>query len=563
MQYIKKIILTLFFVFASNSFALDTYDHVTNQLSISAVIVGDTVYKDVVITVDSILSVGGSSTDLRYIPKTTNTTDKYDSLTNQLTIPNVIAYGINYYDVTIKVGTILAVGNSQNLASFYDSWLLTNLKKTGSISISSNAPLKEGHFDLLAVGDLNGDGYDDLVIGPKVITSTATNFEYVKLIIAFYNPKTKLFETDSLLQSTMPSMQFSHKAIIADFNKDGINDLFVSGTGPDQGQPCGERSVLMLGSSTGLVDASHLLPGKSAYTHQIVFGDFNKDSFTDIYMLNNPWISDSPSATAYCNTYVKYPSTIEQFLISTKNWTTTTPTFNDPILGVVLGAPFGGYTSATSGDFDNDGNLDIVVYGENGIKNNVIIMFGDGKGNFVRSARFLLQTFGKGTVAGAMSAKDLDGDGIPELVINTAEQTTEMGFQGSAFSVLKYQAQSNSIVDVTSTYFSTSVFKTVDSDVVFCNYILWKDLNNDGKDDLICSVMRTYQYNDSKSSPRIMIKKSTGKFEPAYHKNFNIVGNLGSIFPIKIDGVNKIVGISNLGTNFDSGNTVIDIQIAE
>ena len=563
MQYIKKIILTLFFVFASNSFALDTYDHVTNQLSISAVIVGDTVYKDVVITVDSILSVGGSSTDLRYIPKTTNTTDKYDSLTNQLTIPNVIAYGINYYDVTIKVGTILAVGNSQNLASFYDSWLLTNLKKTGSISISSNAPLKEGHFDLLAVGDLNGDGYDDLVIGPKVITSTATNFEYVKLIIAFYNPKTKLFETDSLLQSTMPSMQFSHKAIIADFNKDGINDLFISGTGPDQGQPCGERSVLMLGSSTGLVDASHLLPGKSAYTHQIVFGDFNKDSFTDIYMLNNPWISDSPSATAYCNTYVKYPSTTEQFLISTKNWTTTTPTFNDPILGAVLGAPFGGYTSATSGDFDNDGNLDIVVYGENGIKNNVIIMFGDGKGNFVRSARFLLQTFGKGTVAGAMSAKDLDGDGIPELVINTAEQTTEMGFQGSAFSVLKYQAQSNSIVDVTSTYFSTSVFKTVDSDVVFCNYILWKDLNNDGKDDLICSVMRTYQYNDSKSSPRIMIKKSTGKFEPAYHKNFNIVGNLGSIFPIKIHGVNKLVGISNIGTNFDSGNTAIDIQIAE
>lgn len=245
MNYIAKIIAIWLLLITSNSFALDTYDHVTNQLSISAVIVGDTVYKDVVITIDSILSVGGSSTDLRYIPKTTNTTDKYDSLTNQLTIPNVIAFGINYYDVTIKVGTILAVGNSQNLASFYDSWLLTNLKKTGSISISSNAPLKEGHFDLLAVGDLNGDGYDDLVIGPKVITSTATNFEYVKLIIAFYNPKTKLFETDSLLQSTMPSMQFSHKAIIADLNKDGINDLFVSGTGPDQGQPCGERSVLL------------------------------------------------------------------------------------------------------------------------------------------------------------------------------------------------------------------------------------------------------------------------------------------------------------------------------
>jgi hypothetical protein len=204
--------------------------------------------------------------------------------------------------------------------------------------------------------------------------------------------------------------------------------------------------------------------------------------------------------------------------------------------------------------------MDIAVYGENAIKGNIIIMFGDGKGNFLRSTRLLVQPFGKNTVSGSMSAKDLDGDGIPEIVINTAEQTTGIAWQGSAFSVLKYDVKSNSLLDITTTYFTNSVFNILDSDHVFCNYILWRDLNNDGKDDLICSVQETYKFNDTRYSPRIFINKSNGKFEPAYHSGFNIIGILGSMLPIKIDGINKVVGIRNMGANITK---IISVQIAE
>lgn len=560
---ISNTILALLLLISNNVFAVDTYNHLNNQLTIPAVEANGFIYKDVVVTVGQILNVGGIVAPSKLI----NKVDKFNSSTNQLHISNVLAYGTIYNDVIITIGEIIYVKSFAKTSDYFDGWQLSNITTAGRIEIDKFAPIKEGHFDLLAVGDLNNDGYEDLVLGPKVITSSGTDFQFVKLVIAFYNPNTKLFNPDPQLQKRMPSMQFSHKAVISDFNKDGVNDLLVLGTGPDQGQPCGEASVLLLGSSSGLVDSSYLLPRKSAYTHQIAIGDFTNDSYLDIYMLNNPWIPDSAAAKTYCETYIKYPSTIDQFLISSKNWMTTTPTYSDPILGDVLGAPYGGYTSATSGDFDNDGNLDLVVYGENGIRSYVIIMFGDGKGSFNRSTRLQVKPFSGNNVSASMSAKDLDGDGIPELIINNSEQTLQMGWQGSAFSVLKYEKKSNTLADVTQRYFEKNIFRSADSDVVFCNALIWRDLNNDGIDDLICSVMTTFRFNDTQSSPRVFIMKSNGKFEPVFHRGFDAIGKLGSLMPIRIDGSIKLVGITNEGcTEFCiKGNepTIINIQLVD
>lgn len=112
MNYFSKIILTWLLLLATNSIAADTYNPSNNQLIIPTVVVGKIIYKDVVITIDSILNVGGSNQDSKYISKMSTTYDSYDSLKNQLFIPNVIAYGNIYYDVIVRVGTILAVGSA-------------------------------------------------------------------------------------------------------------------------------------------------------------------------------------------------------------------------------------------------------------------------------------------------------------------------------------------------------------------------------------------------------------------------------------------------------------------
>ena len=129
MKYITELFLSLIAFFSPAVHATDTYNHVNNQLTIPAVVLGETIYRDVVITVGPILTVGGSSQDSKYPAKPADTMDSYDPYKNQLTIPSVSAYGFVYYDVVINVGTVLSVRSSEPKAK--------NIACTAQSSMSS------------------------------------------------------------------------------------------------------------------------------------------------------------------------------------------------------------------------------------------------------------------------------------------------------------------------------------------------------------------------------------------------------------------------------------------
>ena len=103
------VVLVFSSLFAGSIFAVDTYDSVTNVLSIPLVKVGDSLYQDVKVTVGTVVSVGsGPSAD---------TFDTYNSTNGQLSIPVVNVGGTVYYDVVITLGNIASVGSSCLIAS--------------------------------------------------------------------------------------------------------------------------------------------------------------------------------------------------------------------------------------------------------------------------------------------------------------------------------------------------------------------------------------------------------------------------------------------------------------
>ena len=89
--------------------AADRYNAQSNQLSIAQVVLGPTVYTDVVITVGQVLAVNQGAPS--------GVMDVYDAARNQLTIPSVFVGEIQYTNVLISVGSVLSVGGSMDLAT--------------------------------------------------------------------------------------------------------------------------------------------------------------------------------------------------------------------------------------------------------------------------------------------------------------------------------------------------------------------------------------------------------------------------------------------------------------
>jgi hypothetical protein len=86
----------------------DTYNAANNQLAIPQVLVGNTTYSNVLITVGSVISIGAAPAVGAY--------DSYDGAA--LTIPAVSVNGTTYYNVKVTVGSVISVGGQASTVTF-------------------------------------------------------------------------------------------------------------------------------------------------------------------------------------------------------------------------------------------------------------------------------------------------------------------------------------------------------------------------------------------------------------------------------------------------------------
>lgn len=191
-----------------------------------------------------------------------------------------------------------------------------------------------------------------------------------------------------------------------DVNNDGFDDIFLNpGSGNDDRTIC----ELYVSKDGGYVlDNSYFnKPSSLVHARKALVGDYNKDGKPDIFIAGHGY--DRPP----------FPGEYTQLLISNNSGKYDLKTFETKV---------GFYHAATSGDIDNDGDLDIFVLG--GTQSYFLI--NDGKGNFTISTNQI----DINKLGGHFHCEfiDIDKDGFLDLLLGghefESDNTTEI-FWGS------------------------------------------------------------------------------------------------------------------------------------
>jgi uncharacterized repeat protein (TIGR01451 family) len=228
-----------------------------------------------------------------------------------------------------------------------------------------------------AIGDFNGDGIADI--------ATATT----RLVKVFPGAGGGAFGAE-LDSPVYPSSYPPKRAVAADFDGDGKLDLAFAGAGFNP-QPAYSLSIYS-GKGDGTFRPAASYPASSA---SITVADFNSDGLTDLAMAS--------------------PKTGKVILFLSRAGGEF-----EPAIEYAVGSPAAGMVLTTA-DVNQDGAVDIVAAWNvsSSDETQVNILLGNNDGTFALSPKAYLDRVPGGYTAnpGAMIAADLNGDGLPDLVI--------------------------------------------------------------------------------------------------------------------------------------------------
>jgi hypothetical protein len=202
-----------------------------------------------------------------------------------------------------------------------------------------------------------------------------------------------------------------------DLNRDGNTDLLMLGASyPFDGAPVAQPSLVAFGTATGsyTVAPQSVFPTQSLLTvhpREAVLADFNADGYTDVFVGNHGYDANP------------FPGEQNQLILSNGNDTWRNATASLPAVSDFT-------HSATAGDVNGDGAIDIVV-GNTPQPNPVVpyVLLNNGAGVFTRRDD-LLPTGRGGALATdvrrvtSLQLGDLDGDGAADLVLGSAFSTS-------------------------------------------------------------------------------------------------------------------------------------------
>ncbi len=272
-------------------------------------------------------------------------------------------------------------------------------------------------YSVSSAGDVNNDGYDDVIVGARGYTYI---YENEGAAYVFHGSPAGLhFTPDWLVYGDRPTASFgSAVAGIGDINGDGFDDVAVGALGWDGITISDTGAVkVFLGSATGLqTTAAWLfegsLPGSRLGTSVAGVGDVNNDGYADMLVGAPAWgPAFSYEGAAYL--FLGSPSGFS----AVPDWSYT---------GRQQDAYFG-YSLSAAGDLNQDGYDDVVIgayqYTDTNSKEGRAFVFYGGPGGLLNFPTWWADgekadaTFGY-AVGGS---GNLNGDDYLDLVVGAPE----------------------------------------------------------------------------------------------------------------------------------------------
>ncbi|MCB9689815.1 MAG: FG-GAP repeat protein [Alphaproteobacteria bacterium] len=242
-----------------------------------------------------------------------------------------------------------------------------------------------------SAGDLNGDGYDDVVVGADQYSDGG--LQDAGRVSLYYGSAAGLSPIPAL---RIPGLHAGDRvgpaASAGDVDGDGIGDLVA-------GIPGYDMATVLLGSAGALpVSGLTVIPGRPGWSRLEVIvasaGDLNGDGYDDV-MIADPRMSTG------CG-YVCSGEGRVQVHFGSPSGPRSLPDLD--LVGTHTDARLG--TAVAAGDLDGDGYDDLVISGDDGVE----VRFGSRRGP--PASLDLLLPFGDSLAVG-----DLDGDGFGDLVV--------------------------------------------------------------------------------------------------------------------------------------------------
>jgi FG-GAP-like repeat len=371
---------------------------------------------------------------------------------------------------------------------------------------------------LVGAADFTGDGLIDVVLARATFQSAT-----VHPLVILANDGTGHFvdATATVFVGPPPVVQHPREMVIADFNGDGRPDIFIADHGQDVSPFPGFQNQLALSTPDGrLINATANLPQQFDYTHSVAVGDIDGDGDLDLYIGNlgnngggpQLWLNDG---TGHFTVGTGRLPSLNQ------NCTTVSPLCHR-------------YTTALFVDVDGDGDLDLVLGGEQHTESSVLLNDGTGRFTFhPKVAAVPAKPFSAESQAIAVDIQstDLNGDGFADLVIAYTKNVPF--YQGRWIQILINNGD-GTFRDETATRLPQT-----DNNDDWIKFLEFRDLNGDGYLDLASRCVE----GTSRSAP-FYLNDGNGVFTPLPPGFGNITNNLYVFLDADGDGGRDIFNTS-------------------